>query len=104
MTISKRDFNNFLKTLFCLFGLVLVVVVVIVAICCYNLGKKQVDFLPYSETYEYTVKGGDTLWSIADDISDGYDLRRVIYEIKKINDLKGDAIYPWDKLVLPKIE
>lgn len=86
-----------------MFGIVLFILLVIVAICSYNLGKKQLG-LPYSETFEYSVRSGDTLWTIADEISDGYDLREVIYEIKKINDLKGDTIYPRDVLVLPKIE
>ena len=103
LVISKSRTLSFCKFVGALFIIILISSVLVTGILCYNLGKDQISFLPYSETYEYTVRGGDTLWSIADEISDGYDLRRVIYEIKQINNLKGDKIYPWDKLILPKM-
>lgn len=54
----------------------------------------------------YTVKSGDTLWSIASNINKEHykqekDIRKIVYAIRKANDLKGNTIYSGQTLTLP---
>ena len=51
-------------------------------------------------TIRYTVKPGDTLWSIATSRYAG-DPRDAIYRIDKRNHLRGSVIVPGQTLVLP---
>ena len=56
------------------------------------------------ETEDYWVKQGETLWSIAQEYSpDGYDIRKMIYEIKEINEMETSMIYSGDKIMIPII-
>lgn len=44
---------------------------------------------------EYTVRGGDTLWDIAQEYAPkGSDIRKYIYDLKKQNGLKNSEICP----------
>ena len=55
------------------------------------------------KTYEtITVKRGDTLWAIAGKYNKGEDIRKYIYEIKKLNLLSDSCIYEGDELVIPQ--
>lgn len=47
------------------------------------------------------IKQGDTLWNIALKHKKQGDIRRYIYELKKINNLKGGEIYAGDVLLVP---
>ena len=51
-------------------------------------------------TMRYTVKPGDTLWSIAAGHYAG-DPREAVYRIAKRNHLAGSMIVPGERLVLP---
>jgi LysM repeat protein len=51
-------------------------------------------------TIRYTVKPGDTLWSIASTHYAG-DPRDAIYRIAKRNDVANGVIVPGERLVLP---
>lgn len=56
------------------------------------------------EHYSVVVRSGDTLWSIAEDNIDEdnpKDIRKVIYDIKKMNDLDNDFIQPGRLLKFP---
>lgn len=61
----------------------------------------------YSSTYknlykEVMVSKGDTLWKIAlKNMPDGYDVRRMIYEIREFNNMDSANIYPGDILKVP---
>lgn len=55
------------------------------------------------KTYEtITVRRGDTLWDIAVRYNKSRDVRKYIYEIKKLNSLSDSIIYEGDKLILPR--
>ena len=48
-----------------------------------------------------TVHKGDTLWSIASNYSADKDIREVIYNISKINNINDAVIYPGDIIKIP---
>lgn len=49
-----------------------------------------------------TVDHGDTLWDIVSQYTnDKYDLRKEIYHVKKINQLKTSYIYSGQELMIP---
>jgi len=56
----------------------------------------------YSHVIMVTVNEGDTLWNIAEKHRYGKaDIRKIISEIKKINNLNGEFIYPGQQLAVP---
>jgi len=61
----------------------------------------------YSSTYiqeyeEVIVKTGDTLWKIAKEYTPkDYDIRKMVFEIREINNLESADIYPGDLVKVP---
>src|SRR5574344_175318 len=58
----------------------------------------------HMEYYSVVVRSGDTLWSIAEDNVDEdnpKDIRKVIYDIQKMNDLDNEFIKPGRLLKVP---
>ena len=50
----------------------------------------------------HQVVGGDTLWDIASEHTvPGEDVRRVVFEIQRLNDLDGSVIIPGQVLRVP---
>lgn len=60
----------------------------------YGYEEKEYDIV--------TVKTGDTLWTIADNYNRSGDIRKLIYRIKKVNNLDSSLIYSGDILMIPK--
>lgn len=55
---------------------------------------------PVATTYRVTA--GDSLWEVAEaHAEDGEDLRAVVYEIKRLNDLSSSIIQPGQVLLVP---
>jgi len=54
-----------------------------------------------NEYQVFRVKEGDTLWEIASLYSQNSDIRKYIYDVKKLNKLSGDTIYAGQVLLLP---
>lgn len=49
------------------------------------------------------VLPGDTLWEIAAEVGGSQaDVRRVVEDIRRLNDLEGSLIRPGDRLVVPR--
>ena len=63
----------------------------------------------YGSIYKYDydevkIIEGDTLWFLAMDYtSKEYDIRRMLYEIKRMNKMETSQIYPGDILKIPLI-
>ncbi len=52
----------------------------------------------------YTVRSGDTLWEIAEDLTPaGEDIRATVLEIKQLNELSSSLIVPGQVLVVPGV-
>ncbi len=56
---------------------------------------------PESETVDYRVRSGDTLWTIAEEAAPDDDVRGVISEIRDLNDLESSLIIPGQTLLVP---
>ncbi len=60
---------------------------------------------PNRGTVAIVVAAGDTVWSIAKEHQEhGGDLRPLVYEIGRLNDLKSPIIYPGQILLLPVLD
>ena len=61
-----------------------------------HINQKNITYI------NYTVEYGDTLWDIAADHRTDMDIRKVIWDIKQVNDLPNDKhIQPGDELKIP---
>ncbi|NLY78266.1 MAG: LysM peptidoglycan-binding domain-containing protein [Tissierellia bacterium] len=64
----------------------------------------------YSSTYkqnyiEIVVKKGDTLWQIAKEhLPEDYDIRKMIHQIREVNNMEVADIYPGDLVKIPIID
>jgi nucleoid-associated protein YgaU len=82
------------------FGSRLVLVgVVLLTLLLVALGAARPTSGAAPET-RYVVRAGDTLWAIAESHYDG-DPREAVWRIEQRNHLRGTAIRPGQKLVLP---
>lgn len=54
-----------------------------------------------AEYQEVVVRHGDTLWEISKDYCVNENIQKVVYEIRKINNMKHSDIYPGQKIKIP---
>lgn len=77
---------------------ILVLIFIFKAFMSYQLAKTEY------KTYNYTVNANDTLWNIASNIcsknTDIY-IRKVITDIKEINNMSESIIYEGQTIMLP---
>ena len=77
---------------------ILVLIFIFKAFMSYQLAKTEY------KTYNYTVNANDTLWNIASNIcSKNRDIyiRKVITDIKEINNMSESVIYEGQTIMLP---
>ena len=84
---NKKRFLLFLLVVFSIFYLLFFV--------CTIEGYKEMEYKMIN------VSEGDTLWNIALKSNFEGDIRQYIYEIKKINNLKGSNIYSGSTIKIP---
>ena len=67
----------------------------------FNIQKVYGDVL--EENFkEYYISKGDNLWNIAlENMPEGYDVRKMVYEIKKINGIETGLIYEGSTIRIP---
>ena len=80
--------------------IVIAIILTIVAVMgAYFIGTKEEP--EYTGGFKtYTVRPGETLWSIASDIESDKDIREVIHMIKKDNGMTESSINAWQQLQL----
>lgn len=57
----------------------------------------------YNDYFKVYVREGDTIWKIAQENNPyGEDIRKVVYEIEKMNKLEDEYIKPGDIIKVPR--
>jgi uncharacterized membrane protein len=82
------------KRRFCTFIIVMVVLLITVLFIGTSYGYKP------TENIQHSVQPGDTLWNIAQQYNPNGDVRKTVYEIKKLNNLTTSDIYAGETLVI----
>ena len=86
------------KRRFCGFIIVLVVLLMTVLFIGTSYGYKP------SVNIQHSVGQGDTLWNIAEQYNPNGDVRKTVYEIRKLNNLNSSDIYAGDTLIIPEYQ
>lgn len=89
-----NDINKFRRFLF--LSLLLISILVFTSIFTFKAYSKDIPQFDY-----INVKEGDTLWSIASNYTNNKEIREVIYEISKANNIQDASIYPGDIIKVP---
>ena len=91
-------------------GLLAIVIILVVALGILlgsnmnALASSQKDIASYNKYYvSIRIESGDTLWTIADEYIDGFNLSKDDYidEICQINSISEDTIHAGDYIVVP---
>ena len=88
------NINKFKRFMF--LAILLISMISFTSILTLNAYSKDIPQFDY-----VSVQQGDTLWSIASDYADNKDIREVIYEISKINNIHNNSIHPGDIIKIP---
>lgn len=87
---NKRRFTAFLTA------------VLILTCCGFSSVKNHVSGSSAAELISVFVTPGDTLWNIAAQNNPGNkDIRTLVHEIKKYNNLNSNTIHAGDELIIP---
>lgn len=91
--VNKGKFISFI-------ALILIAIIITIFIFTNN---NKVYSSTYEEKYlEIMVEQGDTLWNIAiNNMPIKYDVRKMVFEIIKFNEMKNANIYPGDLIKIP---
>jgi uncharacterized membrane protein len=92
----KRRYRLKNRKRFYMFMMVLTVLVTVIVFASVVNGADS-----HSEFEMITVKRGDTLWDLAEERSNGTDIRRYIEKVKKMNDMTDSSVYEGDTLKMP---
>lgn len=98
--VSERRFKKTCKTMLTLWIMSLVLIATIVGTSVYFITAQR-SALVYYTTTTVVVEDHDTLWGIADDLDAPYDIRKVVKEIRDMNNLESATIYPGEVLRVP---
>ena len=92
--VNKKRFYSF----------ILITATVLTMLISLIIGNAKVHSSDYYIDYiDFQVMEGDTLWGIANDFAQpDQDIRKVIFDIKKLNHMDSGYIYPGDILKIPK--
>lgn len=80
-------------------------IIILLALATTALGLNTAQSLQEEQYLIVSIESGDTLWDIAQSNSpDHMDTRKVIYQIKQVNDLDNGYIYPGQTIKIPLYE
>lgn len=77
-------------------ALTIIISIISFASSVYGYEVKQYDTI--------IIEKGDTLWTIAQKYNKKGDIRKLIFEIKKANNLESSIIYAGDQLLVPRTQ
>ncbi|MDR7856200.1 LysM peptidoglycan-binding domain-containing protein [Tissierella sp.] len=91
--VNKKRFYLFITSLFA------VIAIIVLSLFTDNMVHSSVYEVKYEEV---KVVEGDTLWNITSKyLSEDTDIRKMIYDIKKFNNMDTSYIYPGDIIKIP---
>ena len=94
--LFKERINPNMSLFFKIFSIILLSVLLLLVIDVVTVGYSQTELI------EVKVIDGDNLWKIADKYySEDIDLRKKIFEIKKMNKLETAMLQPGQKIKIP---
>lgn len=99
----KKRRRKLKKSVKMVLSIIIIAVIIWLLIRSTSFSYKEVE---YREMY---VSNGDTLWEIAKSEKDknqyyeGKDIREIIFDIKKVNNLQNSDIYEHQRLLIPNI-
>ncbi len=80
-----------------------VAILVVISLTGTIFGANDAESLTKPVYSEVIVQSGDTLWNLAQELGpDHKDLREVVFEICKLNDISADSIYPGQMILIPE--
>lgn len=88
------DLRKFKRFMF--ISILFISILVFASMATLNAYSKDIPQFDY-----ISVKEGDTLWSIASDYAANKEIREVIYEISRANNIQNASIYPGDIIKIP---
>lgn len=94
---------NFKRFSMFVIGVILMIVLFISIFNTKSLSRTEIDYI------EFTVSSNDTLWKIANIVKENNinynnkDVREIIFEIKKINNLTDSSLYNNQVITIPEI-
>ncbi len=94
----KREKENDSKSrVFIVLTVLLITLIIIISVFSYKaLTKKEIYYK------DIEIKNGQTLWEIAEsEFGNNVDVRKYVYKIKKINNLKNSNIHPGQIIKIP---
>lgn len=97
----KTRYKIISKTRFYLF--IMTVLIILATSILLLIDRREAHSNAYQTQYEeLQVIEGDTLWDIAKlYLAPNEDIRRVVYDIRKFNDMSTGYIYPGDIIKIP---
>lgn len=101
--MKSKKYKIVNKRRFYLFVTFVLTIGTIIIFSIFNSVRAHSDFIP-NPYFEVKVIEGDTLWNIAKEyLPLNYDIRKMIYNIKEINEIESANIYPGDIIKIPII-
>lgn len=78
------------------------VMLVLISITGMLIGDNQAESLTKPVYSEVVIQYGDTLWDLALEFGPAdKDIREVVHEICRINDITAESIYPGQTILIP---
>ncbi len=97
--MKKYKIVNKFRFFFGITTLILIAAALILLIFKYTLSKGNQEKPLYSN---YTVKYSQTVWDIAEETNYRGDIRELVDEIIRVNQLEDSTIYPGQLIAIPK--
>jgi hypothetical protein len=83
-------------------GIFLALMILLVATVATQRAQEMREAYEYTETIEYRVRHGDTLWGIAGEYTNNrHNRQEVIHMIKVLSDRTSSNLMPGDLLIIP---
>lgn len=80
-----------------------IIILMFISVTGTALGANNSESLTKPVYTEITIQSGDTLWNLAKEFGpDDEDVREVVYDICRINDISADSIYPGQTIMIPE--